>query len=327
MDFTFLICTERCGSNLVTRMMDSHPEVCGPPPSHVVRTFAQNVQRYGDLRDGSCWDDLTGDVADLLRHQLGTWRTRPSAEEIREGVAERSLGAVLRFVFEAEAAAHGKSRLFVKENQTWRFLPYLLLAFPGARFVYLVRDPRDMALSWQRSPSHPGGVLEGAEVWQRDQEASILCYGFLKQSGRVHLLRYEDLISAPEQEGERLCAFLGMPFDPGILEFHSSDSTRLNAARLRDWENLKQPVLGTNKGKYVGAMSELEIRYVEARCAVEMAFFDYRPDHPPGDPRELGARLPISDRRAAASVEDEEDEIRQRRLAILRRILERPLRP
>lgn len=30
--FTFLMCSERSGSNLIARMFDAHPDCCGQPP-------------------------------------------------------------------------------------------------------------------------------------------------------------------------------------------------------------------------------------------------------------------------------------------------------
>jgi len=338
MDLIFLMCTERCGSNLLTRMMDAHPEVAGPPPTHAFRTFSQNLLRYSDLSRDEHWLDLTRDLADLLANQLGAWKTTAPAAEIRALAHERSLAAALRFVYEREALAHGKRALFIKENQTYRFLPYLLQAFPGARFVYLVRDPRDMALSYTLSPNHPGDVREGARIWRRDQEQAIACYGFLKPFGRIHLLRYEDLIAAPETELCKVCAFLGLPFSEAMLRFHEEPSTRVNAARLRDWENLSRPVMSQNKRKYRAALSEAEIRCVEGICRTEMEILSYPLEYQRSEPVPAEAVLetgptpdapdaPDASEASEAPAEGREAEIRARRIEILNRILSRPRVP
>ena len=331
MDLIFLMCTERCGSNLLTRMMDAHPEVCGPPPTHAVRLFSQNILRYGDLTRDPNWVSLTDDLAGVLTHQLGAWKTHSSPEEIRDRTAERSLAAALRCVYEHEAEAHGKRALFLKENQTFRFLAYILLAFPEARFVYLVRDPRDMALSFKLSANHPGGVREGARIWQRDQAQGIACYGFLKAFGRVHLLRYEDLIEAPETEMSKVCAFLGLPFSESMLRFHGQPSTQANAARLRDWENLTRPVMSQNKRKYLTALSEPEVRYVEALCHTEMEFCSYPLEHTLSTLDQAEAALPPSaipaDPLEDPVLEGPEAELRARRLEVIQRILSRPQVP
>jgi len=49
MQFDFLLCSERSGSNLTAKVLDGHPEVCGPFPSHMIRTFSENYYRYGEV--------------------------------------------------------------------------------------------------------------------------------------------------------------------------------------------------------------------------------------------------------------------------------------
>jgi len=91
--------------------------------------------------------------------------------------ADRGLGAtltvLLRHISGTEAAAHAKERVLVNEIGVHRFQPYLLAAFPGARYVYVVRDPRDTALSWKQSPTHRGGALRAAAVWREEQAAGL----------------------------------------------------------------------------------------------------------------------------------------------------------
>ena len=75
LSFTFLLCSERSGSNLITKLMDAHPEVCGPSPTHLFRTFAPNLWRYGSVPEDAGWEALCRDVADYLVSQLGVWST------------------------------------------------------------------------------------------------------------------------------------------------------------------------------------------------------------------------------------------------------------
>ena len=322
----FLLCTERCGSNLLTRILDSHPQVCGPPPSHLIRTFAGNILRYGGLQHGPGWDDLATDLAALLSNQLGRWQTGWTAPGIVERVPERSLAAAIRCVYREEARAEGKQRAFVKENRAWTFLPYILASFPDARFVYLVRDPRDMALSWKLSPNHPGQVNRGAAIWQRDQRESIASYGQLAESGRIQLLRYEDLLADPEEQLSRLCKFLDLGWTPEMLDFHTRPSTVENSRRLRDWANLEKPLLTANSSKYRSGLSELEIRTVEAVCRKEMEFLGYAPDFDRGDPESLRTALAEVESGApepAPALSEYESAIRERRLAVVHQIQRR----
>ncbi len=146
-----LMCSERSGSNLITRMMGAHPDVCSPAPSHLIRILAENRCRYGDLQNDDLWQRLLNDAVNLLHTQLGNWRCTWTASALRLAVPQRSLGALVRHLFASEAQAAGCGRLFIKENHIHRYLPFLQRTFPDLQIVYLVRDPRDMALSWKNS--------------------------------------------------------------------------------------------------------------------------------------------------------------------------------
>lgn len=326
--FTFLMCSERSGSNFITKLMDAHPAVCGPSPSHLFRTFAPNLWRYGSLSKESNWDALCGDIVGCLDSQLGVWATSASVADLRK-LTERSLSAALTYIYRTESQAHGASHVFVKENHAARVLPFYLTAFPDSTFVFLVRDPRDMVLSLKRSVATPGGVLRGVDLWLADQRENLSVLGILEGVGRIRLVRYEDLITEPEAELRSICELIGVEFSATMLRFHEGDLTRANAARVDAWQNLSRPIMRTNSGGYENGLSELEIRFVESVCATEMARFGYERDHPVGDAKELRSALedremPSDDVRHE-SLSESERETRQARLQMIERVLARDL--
>jgi hypothetical protein len=310
-------------------MFDSHPEFCGPAPSHMTRTFAYNRFKYGNIQQDDNWDILTNDVADLLNNQLGKWKTQWSAAKIRKDVETRSLSAIIQHVYKTEAYAHDKNGIFIKENQTFRFAPFLLASFPDVKFVYLVRDPRDMASSWKVSPSHPGRVHRGAQVWKNDQKGSLELYGFLQDAEKIILVRYKDLVSKPEIELRRICNFLLIPYNPSMLEFYKNDLTIKNSERIRGWHNLQRPIISNNFAKYRTMLGELEIRYIEALCQPEMEFLGYPLDFASTDDLSLLEQALLeSEKRLPGKHETlskEEETIRSRRLAVIERIIHRKL--
>ncbi len=276
MTFSFLMCSERSGSNLTTRLLDAHPEICAPSPAHLCRVLAPNLFRYGDLARDDAWSALTGDAARLLGAMTGVWRRRLSAAEIRAAASERALAAIVRAVYRAEAESHHKRRLFVKENHVHDFSGFLESAFPGARYLWLVRDPRDMALSWKRAAALRGGVVRAASAWRDDQRGFL---GMADRLGeRVVTVRYETLITEPETSLRRMCEHLGVRYAREMTSFHERRLTRRNAARISGWANVGRPLMPDNAGKFRRDLSAAEIRYVEALCAGEMVTFGYPPE-------------------------------------------------
>ena len=330
MPFVFLLCSERSGSNFITKIFDSHPEFCGPSPSHLIRTFSQNLWRYGDITFDENWRILCDDIADFMKNQLGKWQSQCSAERMKEKVRQRSLAAAIRYIYEREAHANRKSRIFIKENQIYSFISFLLTAFPDAKILYMVRDPRDMALSLKRSPAAPGRVYRAGQLWKTDQQSSIELYGILKDSGIITLLRYEDLLVNTESELLRICRFLAVDYHPLMLEFYTNDLTVENSQRINAWQNLQRPVLNKNFNKYRSGLSELEVCYLEALCKDEMQFLKYDCDHPPiKELSELEEQLLDFEKQTTFDqtemLSDEEEITRVNRLAVIKRIIKRNL--
>ena len=59
-------------------------------------------------------------------------------------------------------------------------------------------------------------------------------------AGPYRELRYEDLVAAPEQPLREISSFLGLEFEPAMLEYHRS----VDRSRLADHPRLAQPPAG-----------------------------------------------------------------------------------
>lgn len=330
MKFSFLISSERSGTNLLTSLMDGHPAICGPPPSHLFRLFGSNRGNYGDLEADANWETLIADLVLNLGCALGQWHTTVTQDELRKGVRRRSVAELLRFVYEKEASADGASHLFVKENHTYLFVPFLQAHFPDCRFVFLVRDPRDVASSFVNTAGIAGGVEKAMKIWVEDQTASLALFHQLRDSGRISLVRYEDLVRQPERELTRLVEPMGLSFEPQMLAAHRRRRSVESARRIEAWANLDRPVLSDNFGKYRSSLSEVDVRFVELVAWQLMAALRYPPElvtSPPGDDAapELERLRPLLSSGSYEIGGAAEREIRQLRLAAIDRVLTRRL--
>jgi hypothetical protein len=137
----------------------------------------------------------------------------------------------------------------------------LLRLWPRARLVHLVRDGRDVARSCV-GMGWAGNVWHGAERWI---EAETLWDALAPRlaPGSVHELSYEDLVGAPERELTRLCAFLGVEFDPGMLAYER-DSTyaRPDPGLVGQWRTKLAPA---------------ELALLEARIGPQLRARGYAP--------------------------------------------------
>jgi hypothetical protein len=272
----FLMCSERSGSNLITRIFDSHSQYCAPPAIHVLRVLGENLFRYGDLRLRSNWSILVDDLIALFDAKPGIWTIgTKEVEQLASKSACGSLGLLILSLYRAEADAAGKETFFVKENQLYNFAPIILESCQTARFLHLVRDPRDMALSWLQSASLRGGPVRAANVWAADQCGFLRLYSQIAGTRRVARMTYEALSSDAAGSLSRACAALDIAYEPDALSFHRNDRVIANAGEVKDWDNTSRPLMTDNTGKYKSGLRPDQIAYIEATCADLMGLFGY----------------------------------------------------
>lgn len=277
MSLFFLMCSERSGSNFITKLMNGHENVCGPSTKHIINPVARNLFRYGDLTDESNWHDLLADMDRLLNVSFSVWKTTPDIQTMKSLAPRGDVTCLIRNVFLEEARANGKQHVFIKENHLYEFFPFLQVHFPEARYIYLTRDPRDVALSWKKNPDHPGGVVAAARQWRKDQVQSVKNHTLLAAAGRSYSVRYEDLTADPEAVCRTICSVLGIPFSLNMLDFYKDELTQTNANRVGAWNNLARPVMSNNSRKFAKELSPAEISAIETICFHEMKYFGYEP--------------------------------------------------
>ena len=246
----FLLSSERSGSNLIRVMMDSHPQFAAPHSPHLIKTFLPILPQYGRLSEDQHLRMLAIDMIKVIEIQLRGWRFTPGIEEVLDQCHSSTFGGLLNSLYLIAASHDEKSRCFIKDNGAMPHAFELAGMFPDSKFVYLVRDPRDVALSWKKSPGHPGGVKSAARMWRYEQDLALRFLSALEHTGRIQMVRYEQLLIDPETTLKRLCEFINAPFDSAMLQFFSGKEAKTSADTAIGWKNLVKPVMTDNFAKY-----------------------------------------------------------------------------
>ncbi|GHH88687.1 hypothetical protein GCM10018793_69220 [Streptomyces sulfonofaciens] len=281
-----IIGTERSGSNLLRLILDAHSRITIPHPPHFMRFLAPLARSYGDLGDARNRARAVGDALGLLRRHIHPWPHQVEAGRIIADPAGPGLFGIVAAIYEQHRAAVGKARWGCKSTFMVDHVADVLGVFPDARFVWLVRDPCDVASSAKRAvfgPSHPYRM---AQLWRAQQEsaqAALDTWG----PGVVHLLRYEDLVSNPEEEVGRLCDFLGEKPEPAMLKHHTSAAARQTAGLAGAWRKAGQPVSADRIGAGRRGLNTRERLWVDKVAGPVKQSLGY-----PVDPRAGTTRAP-----------------------------------
>lgn len=261
--YVFLICTERCGSNLISTMLGAHSQVVAPPPYHFARDVVLNWRLRGDPE---AWSVVRAQLLHRVT-MLGSEATAGLLSDWMDTHPGATAGELARFVYAGLDPKAGATTVFVKENNLHRVMFFILHAFPDAKFVFQVRDPRDYLASAQARKGFWGGNKFGSnrhalEVWRNDQQGGLAVLGLLGPE-RVWFQRYEDLVSRPRDVLEPLCEFLGLKFEAGMLTFHESNKAQRLGESGSARANVGKPLMAGNFGKYRNQLSSGQIRMVE----------------------------------------------------------------
>lgn len=197
---TFILSSVRSGSTLLRMMLNSHSAIYAPHELHLGKLTANLGDRYA--RESMAefgWD------ATELTHLL--W--------------DRMLDAALQ--------RSGKTLLVEKTPNHVFIWSRIARCWPDSRFIFLLRHPAAIYDSWCRA--RPG---------QTPQETAqnILDYGTHLEQARKLLpgctVRYECLVADPAAQTRRICEFLDVPWEPGMLEYGNGEHGRIRAG-LGDW--------------------------------------------------------------------------------------------
>jgi hypothetical protein len=148
-------------------------------------------------------------------------------------------------------------------------------AFPGLRFVHIVRDPRTTYASLKRSDM----IMKRRPFWsQGDLLDTLLERRWIPHAKfllghpgeRHHWVRYEDLCADPERVITEICAWLGVapPPEPSV-------QTVLGGRRAREFPVNPSQVGVTTPERVVGNMAQ-RYGYEEVVTERERAFIDFR---------------------------------------------------
>jgi hypothetical protein len=134
----------------------------------------------------------------------------------------------------------------------------IFAAYPSARMVHVIRDPRDRFASQSvHRRAARGGVGSGIALWL--WSADLAERNQQRFGDRYLVVRLEDLLTDSERTLRSVCAFIREPYAPTMLE------TVAGGASLRR----------AGIGRYVDELDARQVAFIERRAADSMARLGY----------------------------------------------------
>ena len=219
----FIVGNDRSGTTMLRLILDRGPDAAIPPESMFLTDFAESFER-GEPRDA---DAATRFMHEVWNHpKVRLWQLAGEPPEVPSRLSPADLyRLVVEAPFKAYAAMHGKPRWGDKTPHYVHHVDHLLALWPRARFVVLVRDGRDVALSLRRMPFGPNNAWAAAQWWARGIRAGARAQR--EHPDAVLTVRYEDLARRPAGEVRRVCGFLDLGYSDDMLALEEVDPARI----------------------------------------------------------------------------------------------------
>ncbi len=270
----FIIGTERSGTNLLRLILNAHSHIAVPHPPHIMKNFFVLEPLYGDLSRDANFKKLIRDVVIMVKLHPYPWEVKLDTEKIFRMVRERNLINICFAIYDQYLSSTRKERWGCKSTFMIYHIALIRHYYPSAKFIYMVRDGRDVAVSARHTIFNHYHIYDIAQLWRKEQQIGIHWLSKMSKDN-LFLLKYEGLISNHQENIKSLCAFLNEPYEEKMLEFfktpEAQKSSRLSAA----WENTSKPILKNNRDKFKNALSKKEIDLFEAVAGQELDYFSY----------------------------------------------------
>lgn len=235
--FPFFVCFGRSGGSLIRAMLNAHSEIAVPEESFFVAELARTYSA------GRVRFDVERFVADLDRRPaFRRWGVSPEALRAELCGAPEDYATAVRRLYRLYARNRGKIRYADRTNVHMFAIPTLAAVFRESRFVHLIRDGRDVALSWAELDFGLDRPEEVALHWVANVEAARRA-GSLVGSKRYAEVHYERLVAQPEETLKELCTFLDLPYDAAMLGFYDqADEVMATSLRPEVHRGLVKPL-------------------------------------------------------------------------------------
>jgi Sulfotransferase family len=277
----FIVGMPRSGTKLMRILLNQHPEISITlAESHFIPYF---IRKFGNPPSLNQARQLERFVDDFLHspffHTMKKFGYSFDKDQFINSVEQTSWQSIFEYLFKAFGSKNPMLDMIWGDKTPGyvNHMPLLRAIFPTAKFLHMIRDPRDYCLSVKKSWGK--NMYRAAHRWRITLEKAR-SYGEQIRNDYKEI-HYEMLVSEPETTMHAAAEFLQCEFDNKMVVLG------LSPEDVGDTKG-KYGIVKDNTRKYLAELSNKELRRIEgivghvASCTgydAEMEFSD-KPLHP-----------------------------------------------
>lgn len=206
----FILGAPRSGTTFLASLLQ-RTHYGAPFETHFITKYYKKLGQYGDIHQLSNFNRLLNDI--LSERAVMQWKLDLKADEFFKELGEGFSYADLADQLCLKAA--NKIGLKGWGDKTPNYLgdvDILSELFPDSKYLYIVRDGRDVALSLLEKDWGPNNVYYCAQYWELLNKKSAHIEK-LKSNGQLYQLKYEDLLDNVEAHVKEIYHFLDLKYE------------------------------------------------------------------------------------------------------------------
>ena len=258
----FIIGMPRSGTKLLRELLNNHPSVFIPDAEtlfipHLLEKYGQRKLTPREIKE--VLDEIEKSLFFYFFSQHRNLNFQLFDPE------EVTIVELLNnfFVFFTNQISPDATLLGDKSPNYIEKMELLLEFFPDVKFIHIVRDPRDFALSsrnaWNKN------IFRAAFRWS--QALNKIQKLSNKQKLSLVEVKYEDLLLQPEKTLKEICSFLKVPYDDSLITLEKPVE-KIGDARGKS-------ISANNYGKYKKGLSQKEIIKLEKLTVEHLITYNY----------------------------------------------------
>ena len=224
-----IVGSPRSGTTLLRFMLDASSELAIPPETGFLAIGDKITGRGEKLRDK--FFQAIVNYGEPLRSWPDFEIPEKEFRVTLDQITPFNIADGYRAFYRLYAARHRKTRWGDKTPIYCRHLKAIRKVLPETRFVHIIRDGRDVALSLRRMWFSPGSDMETQASYWRD------CILAARRAGTGHddylEVRYEELIHNTAETLQRICAHVDLTFEEQMLNYYQRAPERLKEHKGR----------------------------------------------------------------------------------------------
>jgi hypothetical protein len=264
----FIAGIERSGTSLIYALLASHPNIAMTRRTNLWAFF---YKRFGDLSQPENLERCL----DAMKHYKRLLVLNPDYDRLRQEFqqGEPTYPRLFELMEQHHTERLGKSRWGDKSLNTERYVDDIFAAYPNAKMIHMIRDPRDRyASALTRWKNMKGKVGAGTAMWLSSM--SMANHNHQRYPDRYKILRYETLASQPEETLRMLCTFIGEEYTPAMLSMKGAEN--FNESGNSSYGQFEPGRISTKSiGRFRKVLSKHEVAFIQTYTRRDMLPNDY----------------------------------------------------